>query len=113
MNKTTITHTPILLWSFPGCGKTSAAMQFAERIRLKFYSFVCGQEDPCDTCGVIGLDSTGETSSRKLPTWWVNACKEPYVILCDELTTCSPEQFAAVLRATDDSRELCGMKLHP
>lgn len=105
-------QTAILIWSAPGCGKTAAAAQFAKRHNRAFYAFVAGQEDPVDTCGVIALDAKGETSSRKLPAWWLRACKEPHVILCDELTTCSPEQFAAVLRATDDSRELCGQRLH-
>jgi hypothetical protein len=105
-------HTAILLKSPPGCGKSAAAAQFAARHKRKFYAFIAGQEDPCDTAGVITLDKNGETSSRKIPAWWKHACTEPYVILADELTACSPEQFAAVLRATDDAREIAGHRLH-
>lgn len=102
--------TPVLLWSDPGCGKTAAVAQFAQRHKLPFYAFIAAQEDPVDMCGVIVADN-GQ-SVRKVPKWWKDACEKAMVILADELTACGPEQFAAVLRATDDSRELCGYKLH-
>lgn len=105
-------QTAILLKSPPGCGKSEAARQAADKMGLQFYAFVAAQEDPCDTAGVIALNKDGVTSSRRVPLWWKNACDKPYLILCDELTACSPEQFAAVLRATDDSREICGQRLH-
>jgi len=102
--------TPMLLWGGPGCGKSEGLRAMAERKGFGHYAMVASQEDPVDICGVIVADNGH--CERKLPSWWLHACQKPHVLVFEELTTCNHEQHAAVLRATDDSRELCGHKLH-
>lgn len=105
-------RTPVLLIGDPGIGKSTAVKQYAARKKLPCHVMVAAQEDPVDIAGVVSLDKDGVTSSRKVPKWWKSACEQPFVLLLDELTSCGPEQYAATLRATDDSREICGHELH-
>ena len=107
-----MSKTAVLLISFPGCGKSTAMEAYAKSIGKKFSCHVAAQEDPVDITGCVMPDENGLSCSRRLPAWWIRACEEPYVILFDEVSACDSSQFSGILRATDDSRELCGMKLH-
>lgn len=106
-------RTPILLWSPPGCGKTEGVSATAPRLNRAYWCQVQSQEDPVDTSGVIVPDHTNQTSMRYVPQYWKAACAVPTLLFFDEVTTCDPSQFASMLRATDDSRVMCGMELHP
>ncbi len=104
--------TPMLIWGPPGCGKSAAAAQWAAaNYGQRVITYVCSQEDPADTAGVIGENADG-TSSRRVPAWWKAACNDPHAVILEELTAAEPQQMAAVLRATDDAREIAGHRLH-
>lgn len=105
--------TPLLIWSPPGCGKTAAVEVAARSLGLAYWVQVQSQEDPVDTCGVIVPDHAGRTSDRYVPAYWSRACTAPHLLFYDEVTTCDSSQFAAMLRATDDSRSMHGCTLHP
>jgi len=109
----TVKQSPLLLWGDTGIGKSSAVKAFAERRKLPLITIVVAQVDPVDLCGVIVADTKRGVSKRLTPDWWVEACNKPHVIFFDEITAGTREQFTALLRATDDSRELNGMELHP
>jgi len=111
--KNTTPRTALLLWGPPGCGKSACVPPYAAATGRDYYCMVVAQEDPVDICGIPNIDAATNCSKRSVPAWWIAACERPTVLLLDEITAGTPEQMAAVLRATDDARELAGHKLHP
>ena len=105
--------TPICLWAFPGVGKTAWLEAAAKTLGMKFHR-VCPAEQSPDEVGVVcAADPVDlEACKRLLPTWWLKASREPWFILIDEVTAASEDQLIAVMRATDNEREMGGVKLH-
>lgn len=78
----------VFLKGAPGCGKTSAVRQYADKIKYRLISVHAPLTDPLD---IKGLPTVENNEARFLPlSMWPQESDAPVVVLIDELPQCVP-----------------------
>jgi hypothetical protein len=93
-----------------GIGKSQIFMQISENIGLPLIDRRLSQMTEGD---IIGLPELADGITRFCPVDWVlRACREPVVLLLDEINRATPEVMQCAFQLVLD-RELNGNVLHP
>lgn len=107
---------PLMLLSSPGCGKSAVAREIADRYNLEFIDIRLATHDVTD---LTGLPRFNENRAEFVPfnifpleDTPIPAGKKGFLVLLDEITSCSRSMQAASYRLLLD-REVGQYKLHP
>lgn len=103
---------PIMLRGRHGCGKSEFIYQIAKKIDLKVVERRASQMTEGDVLGLPIISSDNDSTSWKLPDWYIECCNEPRLLFLDEIDRASMEVRQAIFEL-GDSRKIAGHKLHP
>jgi hypothetical protein len=112
-------HIAILMRGPTGIGKSHVARGIAANLELPFIDVRGSTMDESDM-GIPDLETSKEAGcyTKMLPSWYVRACKEPVVLMLDELNRSMPSVMQAFFQVVLD-RELGNgpdgeaFRLHP
>lgn len=99
-------HIAILMRGPTGIGKSHVARGIAANLELPFIDVRGSTMDESDM-GIPDLETSKEVGAytKMLPSWYVRACKEPVVLMLDELNRSMPSVMQAFFQVVLD-REL-------
>ena len=113
-------HIAILMRGPTGVGKSFVAADVAEELGLPFIDVRGSTMQEGDVIGYPDLEAmkTSGVSTMVLPAWFMRACKEPCVLMLDELNRAMPgvmQGFFQVVLDRHLGNDVNGMpvKLHP
>jgi hypothetical protein len=97
----------ILLRGPTGIGKSYIAQQLANDLSLPFIDVRGSTMDEAQVSGIPDFESSKETKVATfcLPSWYVRACREPVVLMLDELNRSTPSVMQSFFQIVLD-REL-------
>lgn len=112
-------HIAVLMQGPTGVGKSFAAKAIAKELGLPFVDVRGSTMDESDM-GIPDLEKSRESGSytKMLPSWYVRACREPVVLMLDELNRSLPQVMQGFFQVVLD-RELgngpdgIAYRLHP
>lgn len=103
---------PIMLRGRHGCGKSEFVAQIANDIKLKVVERRASQMTEGDILGLPVVSASGDSTTWKLPDWYVECCNFPRLLFLDEIDRASIEVRQAIFEL-GDSRKIAGLHLHP
>jgi hypothetical protein len=112
-------HIAVLMQGPTGVGKSFAAKAIAKELGLPFIDVRGSTMDESDL-GIPDLEKSREAGAytKMLPSWYVRACREPVVLMLDELNRSLPQVMQGFFQVVLD-RELgngpdgIAYRLHP
>ena len=113
-------HIAVLMRGPTGVGKSHLARQVADRIKLPFIDVRLSTMSEGDVGGYPDIEGMKETSIMTfcMPSWFVRACREPVVLMLDELNRSLPgvqqSSFQLILdRELGNDKDGNPYRLHP
>ena len=99
-------HIAILMRGPTGIGKSQVARGIAAKLELPYIDVRGSTMDESDM-GIPDLEASKEAGcyTKMLPSWYVRACREPVVLMLDELNRAMPSVMQAFFQVVLD-REL-------
>ena len=99
-------HIAVLMQGPTGVGKSFAAKAIAKELGLPFIDVRGSTMDESDM-GIPDLDKSKDAGAytKMLPSWYVRACREPVVLMLDELNRSLPQVMQGFFQVVLD-REL-------
>lgn len=112
-------HIAVLMQGPTGVGKSFAAKAIAKELDIPFIDVRGSTMDESDM-GIPDLDASKDAGAytKMLPSWYVRACREPVVLMLDELNRSLPQVMQGFFQVVLD-RELGNgpdgqaFRLHP
>ena len=112
-------HIAVLMQGPTGVGKSFAAKAIAKELGLPYIDVRGSTMDESDM-GIPDLEASKEAGAytKMLPSWYVRACREPVVLMLDEVNRSLPQVMQGFFQVVLD-RELgngpdgAAFKLHP
>ena len=112
-------HIAVLMQGPTGVGKSFAAKAIAKELNLPFVDVRGSTMDESDM-GIPDLEKSKDAGAytKMLPSWYVRACREPVVLMLDELNRSLPQVMQGFFQVVLD-RELgngpdgIAYRLHP
>jgi hypothetical protein len=113
-----LTGVPVILWGFPGVGKTSSVYDACRRLGLHLEVLIASTRQPEDLIGIPRVDPEGRFFGYIPPDWAFRLYEAATsgrgaILFLDEINNVDPPHMAAVLRILVDGLEAFSFKPPP